>query len=64
VSAIVWHASGGYLSISNASEPRNGDLLEFKEKGTSGKTAISKGTYYNLEVRATGEWGFTLTPEG
>jgi hypothetical protein len=63
VSAITWHASGGYLYISNAAESGNGDLLEFSEKGTSGKTAIAKGTYLNLQVAAAGEWSFSLTPE-
>jgi hypothetical protein len=62
-SAISWHASGGHLFIGNVSEPGSGDLLEFSEKGTSGKTSIAKGTYRNLEVIASGEWGFTLTPE-
>jgi hypothetical protein len=63
VSAISWHASGGYLYIGNASESGNGSLLEFSEKGRSGKTSIAPGTYQNLEVVAAGEWGFTLTRE-
>jgi hypothetical protein len=63
VSAIVWHASGGYLFIGNVSESGNGSLLEFSEKGHSGKTSIAPGTYPNLEVIASGEWGFALTPE-
>jgi hypothetical protein len=61
VTAIHWHASGGYLYIANV--PESVDHLEFSEKGTSGTTAIAKGTYPNLEVIATGEWGFTLAPE-
>jgi hypothetical protein len=63
VSAIVWHASGGYLYIGNVSESGNGSLLEFSEKGHSGKTSIAPGTYPSLQVIASGEWGFTLTPE-
>jgi hypothetical protein len=63
VSAISWHASGGYLYIGNGAESGNGDLLEFSEKGRSGKTAIAPGTYLNLQVVASGEWGFTLAPE-
>jgi hypothetical protein len=59
MSAIHWHAPGGYIDI--GSVPETADL-EVSEKGTSGTNEIAKGVYPHVEVVAAGEWGFTLTP--
>jgi hypothetical protein len=60
LSAIHWHARGGHFEL--RSVPELGAVYDATEKGRSGKTAIVGGTYH-LEVKAVGEWGFTLTPE-
>jgi hypothetical protein len=58
--AIHWHAPGGYFFLGSIPE---GAALEVSEKGTSGNTVIAKGEYPHVEVKASGEWGFTLTQE-
>jgi hypothetical protein len=60
-SAIEWHASGGHFSLKSIPE---GQALEVKETGTSGKAVITNGTFEHLEVIANGPWSFTVVPHG
>jgi hypothetical protein len=60
-SAVEWHASGGQFSLKSIPE---GQALEVKETGTSGKAVITNGTFEHLEVIANGPWSFTVVPHG
>ncbi len=59
-SVLRWNASGGHFTLQNA--PEAVDHLSLSESGKSGQAVIEEGTFPNLEVVASGEWSFTLTP--
>jgi hypothetical protein len=61
-SVIHWHAEGGLFAIDNSAE--DAQTIALSSKAASGETVIEAGTYHQVQVLATGEWGFTITSQG
>jgi hypothetical protein len=60
-SVLKWHATGGFFTIYNDFNDAN--TIDVSSQAGSGETSVSAGKYHKVDVIATGDWGFTISPK-
>jgi hypothetical protein len=60
-STIHWHAAGGAFAMGGCTSPCEHSIA-LDSQATSGESAVEPGTYHEVQVEASGEWGIEITP--